>query len=525
MTTDKSRADAPTDEHIVHAFDLSGVDFPRDRANVNRLIAAVRAILATSPVEQPYEPYSAADFTRLVAENAGLRADVRRLEAENLRLNEELHVSDLAQNVEQTAAAPIDDKLERPARVGGRNYVAGELKQQVIGRAYAEYDRWLHRATAPAPSDEQAVLLREAIGLLRRVRHVHTGESRNPAIVQQAVKDFLALHGEAAVRAASANETQTCSHQWTWADGKCADCGMIAQQPHAESGMTLAERIAHVGGRITEGGYVEFGSAMAVDALIQHVLRDARASANETVPKWVFDNLVNTLKPAWDYIQTHQDQFDARAGDDKNAILVDFFLRAASANETGAEGAERMKDRRWCPDECPVTGKPFFMWIAHPELGNVPTYGGPFDSYTIAAPDADGYFRSERYDHDDGGWVEGGVLIRVRRELIMAVDMAEHVMGAGVRRQFDELMGENAVLREKLVAQAGAQEGLTSEMRDVLGGNFGALEQAEDLCRATGNDSSADGLNALSYVLRALLAAHPGQPEPRAEVTGNGEAK
>jgi hypothetical protein len=53
MTTDKSRADAPTDEHIVHAFDLSGVDFPRDRANVNRLIAAVRAVLAASPIEQP----------------------------------------------------------------------------------------------------------------------------------------------------------------------------------------------------------------------------------------------------------------------------------------------------------------------------------------------------------------------------------------------------------------------------------------------------------------------------------------
>jgi hypothetical protein len=54
-------------------------------------------------------------------------------------------------------------------------------------------------------------------------------------------------------------------------------------------------------------------------------------------------------------------------------------------------------------------------------------------------------------------------------------------------------------------AQADAREGLTSEMRDVLGGNFGALEQAEDLCRATGNDSSAEGLKALSHALHALL--------------------
>ncbi|MCV6799333.1 DUF551 domain-containing protein [Achromobacter ruhlandii] len=39
-------------------------------------------------------------------------------------------------------------------------------------------------------------------------------------------------------------------------------------------GMTLGERIAHVGGHTNAQGYVEFGSPMAVNALIQHVLRD-----------------------------------------------------------------------------------------------------------------------------------------------------------------------------------------------------------------------------------------------------------
>ncbi|MBU9563064.1 hypothetical protein LGN12_30800 [Burkholderia multivorans] len=84
--------------------------------------------------------------------------------------------------------------------------------------------------------------------------------------------------GWRAARASSPNaagaEGVTCGHQWTWADGKCADCGAFAQQPTATTGMTLAERIAHVGGHVTEAGCVEFGSAMAVDALIQHVLRD-----------------------------------------------------------------------------------------------------------------------------------------------------------------------------------------------------------------------------------------------------------
>lgn len=63
---------------------------------------------------------------------------------------------------------------------------------------------------------------------------------------------------------------------------------------------------------------------------------------------------------------------------------------------------------QWRPDICPITGRAFFMWIEHPTLGNVPTYGGPLDSYTI--PTKDGEFSCERYDHDFGGWVESECL-------------------------------------------------------------------------------------------------------------------
>ena len=60
----------------------------------------------------------------------------------------------------------------------------------------------------------------------------------------------------------------------------------------------------------------------------------------------------------------------------------------------------------WCPDVCPITGLPFFMWIEHHETGqNVPTYGGPYDSYTIPVRDKDGSYYRERYDHDRGGWL------------------------------------------------------------------------------------------------------------------------
>lgn len=62
---------------------------------------------------------------------------------------------------------------------------------------------------------------------------------------------------------------------------------------------------------------------------------------------------------------------------------------------------------------CPVTGEPFFMVLKHPDLGWVPTYGGPHDSWT--APERDRGDADEglapmlfryHYDHDEGAWGE-----------------------------------------------------------------------------------------------------------------------
>lgn len=68
----------------------------------------------------------------------------------------------------------------------------------------------------------------------------------------------------------------------------------------------------------------------------------------------------------------------------------------------------------WCPDKCPITGRAFFMWITHPERGYVPTYGGPFDSFTLCEPDDDGTFMCERYDHDAGEWMDAWEWIDLR---------------------------------------------------------------------------------------------------------------
>lgn len=60
----------------------------------------------------------------------------------------------------------------------------------------------------------------------------------------------------------------------------------------------------------------------------------------------------------------------------------------------------------WCPDVCPITDRPFFMWIEHWENGDpVPTYGGPCDSYTIPVKDENGDYICERYDHNQDAWI------------------------------------------------------------------------------------------------------------------------
>ena len=61
------------------------------------------------------------------------------------------------------------------------------------------------------------------------------------------------------------------------------------REPSPTAGMSLGERIAHVGGRTNAQGYIEFGSPMAVNALIQHVLRDlpARHEAAGNAKAWL----------------------------------------------------------------------------------------------------------------------------------------------------------------------------------------------------------------------------------------------
>jgi len=55
--------------------------------------------------------------------------------------------------------------------------------------------------------------------------------------------------------------------------------------PSPTAGMTLAQRILHVGGRNNAAGYVEFGSTQAVEALVRQVLRDMSAPTTQASPQ------------------------------------------------------------------------------------------------------------------------------------------------------------------------------------------------------------------------------------------------
>ncbi len=63
------------------------------------------------------------------------------------------------------------------------------------------------------------------------------------------------------------------------------------------------------------------------------------------------------------------------------------------------------------PRACPLTGRAFYGNIEHPTLGWVAVYGGPFFAHSIPMLSSDDELRAERYDFDEGAWVEGGMPI------------------------------------------------------------------------------------------------------------------
>ncbi|HIB1645016.1 TPA: ead/Ea22-like family protein [Salmonella enterica subsp. enterica serovar Muenchen] len=147
------------------------------------------------------------------------------------------------------------------------------------------------------------------------------------------------------------------------------------------------------------------------------------------------------------------------------ALLHKSQMEAAEKRLAGLSKAASVNSQ-WKPDVCPVTGRKFFMWIEHETLGYVPTYGGPFDSYTIPTRDSSGEFSCERYDHDLGGWVGGefiGLYLIDDDEQCRVCELEERIAELEAREvtlpptfwyEHDDLSRDIPVLDKRLVKKA-----------------------------------------------------------------------
>ncbi|EGN0098039.1 ead/Ea22-like family protein [Escherichia coli] len=141
----------------------------------------------------------------------------------------------------------------------------------------------------------------------------------------------------------------------------------------------------------------------------------------------------DVVRALLDELERNQQYIKRRDQENEDIALTVGKLRVEL--EEVKQHAEELSETKavrnqWRPDICPITGRAFFMWIEHPTLGNVPTYGGPLDSYTIPTKDGDGEFSCERYDHDFGGWVESeclGVYLIDDREQCRVYELEERV--------------------------------------------------------------------------------------------------
>ena len=104
---------------------------------------------------------------------------------------------------------------------------------------------------------------------------------------------------------------------------------------------------------------------------------------------------------------------DGLDNDQVNIVLgmIDYYT-PAHTKQPAAVPAEQVQNNDGVKpagfDVCPISGRPFWGNIDHPERGMLATYGGPFDTYSIPYLDDDDELRVERFDQDRGEWVEGG---------------------------------------------------------------------------------------------------------------------
>ncbi|WP_261532561.1 hypothetical protein [Burkholderia multivorans] len=308
----QSRADALTDAAALAMYEKASIAASEFDSVETARVAFVRSILAASPVEQPAAAPS---------DNAHLLAalDMHRAE-QKVPLSD---VSPTSLDDLYSKAEPDSEILKLVEHYGSallkqRTDEATAILEQIQTLATSANETGAEGATWRAGVEAVAKMIeKKAADYLDEYGYVehdtgavswglgnHADEKRDYHASLVELAEEVRAMAPAMVAASPADERATCTHQWTWADGKCADCGASTHGPTPTAGMTLGERIVHVGGRVTDGGIVEFGSAMALDALVQHVLRDARAAASPAAEWPTHDEAIGIYR--WIRAQAHR---------------------------------------------------------------------------------------------------------------------------------------------------------------------------------------------------------------------------
>lgn len=98
----------------------------------------------------------------------------------------------------------------------------------------------------------------------------------------------------------------------------------------------------------------------------------------------------------------------------KKLSAYECYEKAANEQMSIAEyKALLIKNKIRILEKCPITSRPFFMFIKDDYGGWAPTFGGPKDSFTIPIEDEDGNWVTTRYSHDNDHWAEDIVLYNI----------------------------------------------------------------------------------------------------------------
>lgn len=190
MTTENSRADALTDEQILAIAHRSG----SVRMMPSRfLIGFARAILATSPVEQPAAaPIDTDDFEQMTPnQRRALNKGLAALETMADLWAVETRLTDMSERI-----AAVADEAERAKRI------AAMIHLGFVEGAYRHFLDHKDSQPAPSPADERAAFEYDDVVSICDAHGICL-----PVDCVEMVVDIVKLSGLLAARAESANET------------------------------------------------------------------------------------------------------------------------------------------------------------------------------------------------------------------------------------------------------------------------------------------------------------------------------